>query len=164
MTFRAGFPAIGKAKDSGRDTQLAVDNIRQRLDQIDSEISSIAGLQIGLGTQTQSAIASVQTGLASAQQAIVFQDEGIQLGIAGSFTVVNISGRNIVAQDAGGGVVKITESAQDPIQFKDEGVSLGAAGTVTSLNIIGPNVKAARSTNAVTITEKASSRAYAARH
>lgn len=54
--------------------------------------------------------------------------------------------------------------AQAKIQFQDEGVNLGTSGTVTTMNLTGPNLITTRSVDTLTVTERASSRAYAARH
>jgi len=54
--------------------------------------------------------------------------------------------------------------AQAAIQFQDEGGNLGTSGTVITVNITGPNLIVTRAGDVLTVTERASSRAYSARH
>lgn len=117
-----------------------------------------------LRAAVQSAIAA-----ASAQAAILFQNEGSGLGTPGTVDTVNFVGPNIDVTRAGN-VVTVTESAQAPLLFSDEGLPLGTSGTVASFDVVGAGATLVRVGNALTLTIPGSaasagaSRPYAARH
>lgn len=99
-----------------------------------------------LRNAVQSAISA-----ATAQAAILFQNEGSGLGTPGSVDTVNFVGPNINVTRAGN-TVTVTENAQSPLLFSDEGVPLGSSGTATSLDVVGAGAALSRVGNALTLT------------
>lgn len=90
------------------------------------------------------------------QDPIQWQDEGVDIGTAGQYTKINITGNATASESApdtldidvtgGGG------GGQHAIQFQDEGVNLGSSGTVNHFNVVGEMHKATRAGNDLTFT------------
>lgn len=62
MTFRPGFPSVGTPRDATRATQVAIDNIRARLAQLESELTALT-------STTQQSVVSLQSSVAAATAA-----------------------------------------------------------------------------------------------
>lgn len=89
----------------------------------------------------------------SEQISIQFQDEGSDIGFAGSTTHINFVGAGVDATESGGVItVDIPAGAgQSGIQFQDEGLDLGTSGTVDTLNFTGSGVTSSRVGDVVTV-------------
>jgi len=85
------------------------------------------------------------------QVAIQFEDEGSNLGIAGTVDEVDFVGA-IIAATRVGNKVTVTVSGNVPTQYEDEGSNLGTAGTVNEVDFVGAGVSATRVGNKVTVT------------
>lgn len=91
------------------------------------------------------------------QGSIQWQDEGVNVGTAGQYTTINITG-NATATEVAPDTLEIDVtggpggSHQQPIQFEDEGVHLGSSGSATSFNVVGELHEATRSGNQITLT------------
>lgn len=88
------------------------------------------------------------------QANIQFQNEGTNLGSAGTVNEFDVVGPNVTASRAGN---KVTLNVGNPavpagIQFQDEGANLGSPGTVDTFNVVAPNGALTRSGNTVTLT------------
>jgi hypothetical protein len=62
VTFRPGFPSVGTPRDATRATQVAIDNIRARLAQLESELTALT-------STTQQSVVSLQSSVAAATAA-----------------------------------------------------------------------------------------------
>lgn len=88
------------------------------------------------------------------QDEIQFQDEGVNLGTAGTVTELDFVGAGVTASRVANKVTVTIPGAtdeQDKIQFQDEGVNLGTSGTVDTLNFTGTGITASRIGNVVTV-------------
>jgi hypothetical protein len=90
------------------------------------------------------------------QNPIQWQNEGVDVGVAGEYTTINITG-NATASESSPNVLEIDVTGgggggQHAIQFQDEGTNLGSSGTVNHYNVVGQLHKATRSGNDITHT------------
>ncbi len=88
------------------------------------------------------------------QTPIQWQDEGTNVGTAGQYTKINITG-NATASESAPDTLDIDVTGgggQHAIQFQDEGANLGSSGTVTHYDVVGDLHKLTRSGNNITHT------------
>lgn len=90
------------------------------------------------------------------QAEIQWQEEGANVGTAGQYTNINITG-GATATEISPDTLEINvtggpSSGQTNIQFEDEGVHLGTSGTANAFDVVGELHKATRSGNKITLT------------
>ncbi len=83
------------------------------------------------------------------QAALQMQDEGSNLGTAGTVTEVNYVGAGVTATRVSNKITVTIPDWQSKIQWKDQGTNLGASGTVTTVDFLGTFVEASRVSNTV---------------
>lgn len=93
-------------------------------------------------------------GSLSAQTAVQFEDEGVDLGSPGTVDELDFAGAGVTATRVGDKVtvtIPGAGAAQAQIQMQDEGVNLGTTGTVDTIDFTGAAVTASRIGNVLTV-------------
>lgn len=93
MAARIGFPAIGKVPQATRDVQTAIDNIRERMQTLESAHTTVSELQSGIATQQNTSnaakFADLQSQIDALEASVTPYSSMIGDGSASSFTVTH---------------------------------------------------------------------------